>query len=100
MVFLERLLADLNRAHGLRSISLRYFNAAGADPEGEIGEAHDPETHLVPLVLAAARDGKQPLVRPRQARRALETALMIDEASERSGAQRSRQELVAYAAAN
>ena len=42
----------------LRSISLRYFNAAGADPDGEIGEAHDPETHLIPLVLAAARDGK------------------------------------------
>jgi UDP-arabinose 4-epimerase len=53
----ERMLGDLELAHGLRSISLRYFNAAGADPEGEIGEAHDPETHLVPLVLAAARDG-------------------------------------------
>ena len=53
----ERILADLDLAHGLRSISLRYFNAAGADSEGEIGEAHDPETHLVPLVLAAARDG-------------------------------------------
>jgi UDP-glucose-4-epimerase GalE len=53
----ERLLADLESVHGLRSISLRYFNAAGADPEGEIGEAHDPETHLIPLVLAAARDG-------------------------------------------
>jgi UDP-glucose-4-epimerase GalE len=55
-LFIERLLARLDVAHGLRSISLRYFNAAGADPEGEIGEAHDPETHLVPLVLAAARD--------------------------------------------
>jgi UDP-arabinose 4-epimerase len=53
---IEHLLADLDRAHSLRSISLRYFNAAGADPEGEIGEAHDPETHLIPLVLAAARD--------------------------------------------
>jgi UDP-glucose-4-epimerase GalE len=53
----ERLLADLEPVHGLRSISLRYFNAAGADPEGEIGEAHSPETHLVPLVLEAARDG-------------------------------------------
>jgi UDP-arabinose 4-epimerase len=53
----EHLLADLDTAHGLRSISLRYFNAAGADPEGEIGEAHDPEPHLIPLVLAAARDG-------------------------------------------
>ena len=48
----------LDAARGLRSISLRYFNAAGADPDGEIGEAHDPETHLIPLVLAAARDGK------------------------------------------
>ena len=54
----ERLLGDLEPIHDLRSISLRYFNAAGADPEGEIGEAHDPETHLVPLVLEAARDGK------------------------------------------
>jgi UDP-arabinose 4-epimerase len=50
----ERMLADFGVAHGLRSISLRYFNAAGADPTGEIGEAHDPETHLVPLVLQAA----------------------------------------------
>jgi UDP-arabinose 4-epimerase len=53
----ERMLADLDSADGLRSISLRYFNAAGADPDGQIGEAHDPEPHLIPLVLAAARDG-------------------------------------------
>lgn len=53
----ERMLADLDLAHGMRSVSLRYFNAAGADPECEIGEAHNPETHLIPLVLAAARDG-------------------------------------------
>jgi UDP-arabinose 4-epimerase len=53
----ERMLADLDAANGLRSISLRYFNAAGADPDGQIGEAHDPEPHLIPLVLAAARDG-------------------------------------------
>src|SRR5882672_1530952 len=53
----ERILADLDQAYGLRSVSLRYFNAAGADPESEVGEAHDPETHLIPLVLAAARDG-------------------------------------------
>jgi len=52
----ERMLADLDLARGLRSVSLRYFNAAGADPEGEIGEMHNPETHLIPLVLAAARD--------------------------------------------
>lgn len=53
----ERILADLDRAHGLRSVSLRYFNAAGCDPDSQIGEAHNPETHLIPLVLAAARDG-------------------------------------------
>jgi hypothetical protein len=39
-------------------MALRYFNAAGADPDGQIGEAHDPETHLIPLVLAAARSGR------------------------------------------
>jgi len=43
----------------MRSISLRYFNAAGADPDGEIGEDHDPETHLIPLILEAAA-GKRP----------------------------------------
>jgi len=52
----ERMLGDLDRTHGLRSVSLRYFNAAGADPDGAIGETHDPETHLIPRVLAAARD--------------------------------------------
>lgn len=55
----ERILADFGVAHGLRSAALRYFNAAGADPEGELGEAHDPETHLIPLVLDAAA-GKRP----------------------------------------
>jgi UDP-glucose-4-epimerase GalE len=53
----ERLLLDLGNAHGIRSVSLRYFNAAGADPDAEIGEAHDPEPHLIPRVLMAARDG-------------------------------------------
>ena len=53
-LMIERMLQDFDLAHGLRSISLRYFNAAGADPEGEIGEAHDPETHLIPLVLDVA----------------------------------------------
>ena len=53
-LMIERMLQDFDTAHGLRSISLRYFNAAGADPDGEIGEAHDPETHLIPLVLDAA----------------------------------------------
>jgi UDP-glucose 4-epimerase len=50
----ERILKDLHAAHGLRYTSLRYFNAAGADPDGDIGEWHDPETHLIPLVLDAA----------------------------------------------
>src|SRR6185369_17926776 len=53
----ERMLADIDAVYGVRSVSLRYFNAAGSDPEGEIGEQHDPETHLIPLVLRAARDG-------------------------------------------
>ncbi len=55
----ERVLLDQDRANGLKSISLRYFNAAGADPDGEAGECHDPETHLIPLVLATAR-GERP----------------------------------------
>ncbi len=48
-------------AGGLSGIALRYFNAAGADPDGELGEIHDPETHLIPLTLAAARDPGQSL---------------------------------------
>jgi len=48
---IERALRWYGEAYSLRSVSLRYFNAAGADPQGEIGESHDPETHLVPLVL-------------------------------------------------
>ncbi|MBI5162500.1 MAG: UDP-glucose 4-epimerase GalE [Magnetospirillum sp.] len=51
---IEQVLADCHTAFGLSSVALRYFNAAGADPEGEIGEAHDPETHLIPLLLEAA----------------------------------------------
>ncbi len=50
----ERILRDYNKAYGLQFAVLRYFNAAGADPDGEIGESHDPETHLIPLVLDAA----------------------------------------------
>lgn len=50
----ENLLADYQRAYGLKSVSLRYFNAAGADPSGDHGEDHDPETHLIPLVLQVA----------------------------------------------
>ncbi|MDE2089523.1 MAG: UDP-glucose 4-epimerase GalE [Gammaproteobacteria bacterium] len=50
----ERMLADFGTAYGLRWTALRYFNAAGADPEGELGERHDPETHAVPLCIRAA----------------------------------------------
>ena len=57
----ERMLADAQRAHGLRWVALRYFNAAGADPSGELGECHDPETHLVPLALEAAAGLRQSL---------------------------------------
>jgi UDP-arabinose 4-epimerase len=53
-LFVERMLRASATAYGLRWISLRYFNAAGADPEGELGESHNPETHLIPLVLAVA----------------------------------------------
>ena len=47
----ERVLRDFDMAYGIRSIALRYFNAAGADPAGRAGERHDPETHLIPIVL-------------------------------------------------
>lgn len=53
-LMVERILADAAHAYGLSSVALRYFNAAGADPEGGIGEAHEPETHLIPNVLKAA----------------------------------------------
>lgn len=53
-LMVERILEDYDRAYGLKSTCLRYFNAAGADPEGEIGERHNPETHLIPLILQAA----------------------------------------------
>ena len=49
--FVERILQDYDRAYGLKFISLRYFNAAGADPEGQMGECHDPETHLIPNTM-------------------------------------------------
>jgi UDP-glucose 4-epimerase len=52
--FVEQMLQDYERAYGLKSVCLRYFNAAGADPEGELGERHVPETHLIPLILQAA----------------------------------------------
>ena len=50
----EQMLEDYDRAYGLKSTCLRYFNACGADPDGELGERHDPETHLIPLVLQVA----------------------------------------------
>jgi UDP-arabinose 4-epimerase len=56
-LFLENALRWYDQAYGLRSICLRYFNAAGADPEGEIGEFHEPETHLIPLTMNAALGG-------------------------------------------
>ena len=57
--FVEQVLEDFDRAHGLKSVCLRYFNAAGADPEGELGECHEPETHLIPLILQVA-SGRRP----------------------------------------
>jgi len=57
----EKMMQAFDRAHGLRFASLRYFNAAGADPEGRIGESHDPETHLIPLILQTAA-GKRPQI--------------------------------------
>jgi UDP-glucose-4-epimerase GalE len=57
----ERMLRWYGQAHGLRYAALRYFNAAGADPDGDIGEEHDPETHLIPLAIAAAHGRGGPL---------------------------------------
>jgi len=53
-LMVERILADFDTAYGLKSVCFRYFNAAGADPEGRLGEDHNPETHLIPLVLQTA----------------------------------------------
>jgi UDP-arabinose 4-epimerase len=58
---IEQILRDFYEAYGLRYASLRYFNAAGGDPDGEIGEDHEPETHLIPLVVHAAL-GLRPFV--------------------------------------
>jgi len=60
-LFTERALHWYGAAHGMRSVTLRYFNAAGADPEGELGEDHDPETHLIPLAIGAALGRRAPL---------------------------------------
>jgi UDP-glucose 4-epimerase len=53
-LMVEKILADFDVAHGLKSVCFRYFNACGADPSGRLGEDHHPETHLIPLVLLAA----------------------------------------------
>jgi UDP-glucose-4-epimerase GalE len=55
---IERALPHFERAHGLRSVALRYFNAAGADPDGELGEDHAPEIHLIPRAIEAAAGGR------------------------------------------
>ncbi|OYZ99797.1 MAG: UDP-glucose 4-epimerase GalE, partial [Rhodobacterales bacterium 17-64-5] len=56
---IEMMLRDFEKSHGLNAVIFRYFNVAGADPEGEVGEQHVPETHLIPLMLDAI-DGKRP----------------------------------------
>ncbi len=61
-LMLERALHWAAKAHGLRSACLRYFNAAGADPDGKLGEDHDPETHLIPLAIDAALGRRPKLV--------------------------------------
>lgn len=53
----EKMIRDYGTAHGLRSVILRYFNAAGCDPDGETGERHDPEPHVIPLAIRGAMDG-------------------------------------------
>ncbi len=60
-LMVEQMLRDYERAYALQSVSLRYFNAAGADPDGRLGERHDPETHLIPLVLQAASGRGRPV---------------------------------------
>jgi UDP-glucose 4-epimerase len=59
--FVERILAWAERIHGLHSACLRYFNAAGADPAGRLGEHHSPETHLIPLLIDAALGRRPPV---------------------------------------
>ena len=53
----ERILEDYDRAYGMRSVRLRYFNAAGADSKGRTGECHEPETHLIPCIIRSVLDG-------------------------------------------
>ena len=58
-LMVEQILQDLDRYSGFRSVILRYFNAAGCDPEGRIGERHEPETHAIPLAIRAAMGSNQ-----------------------------------------
>lgn len=60
-LMVERIFKDYHEAYGLEYVVLRYFNAAGADPDGEIGESHNPETHIIPLVLDAVA-GRKPYI--------------------------------------
>jgi len=60
-LFVERVLQSYGAAHGLASVSLRYFNAAGADPDGELGEDHEPETHLIPSAMQAVLGRRAPI---------------------------------------
>jgi UDP-arabinose 4-epimerase len=60
-LMIEQILTDYAKAFDFSCVALRYFNAAGADPENEIGEHHDPETHLIPLILETAIDATKPL---------------------------------------
>jgi UDP-arabinose 4-epimerase len=59
-MIIERMLEHYGSAYDMASVSLRYFNAAGCDPDGEIGECHEPETHAIPLVIEAARSPDRP----------------------------------------
>jgi UDP-arabinose 4-epimerase len=60
-LMVEKMLHWFHECHGINWVALRYFNASGADPEGEIGEQHDPETHLIPLVIGAALGTRPPI---------------------------------------
>jgi UDP-glucose-4-epimerase GalE len=60
-LMIEKIMRWYGEAYGLRWMALRYFNAAGADPEGRIGEDHDPESHLIPLVIGAAQGARPPV---------------------------------------
>ncbi len=60
-LMVEKMFRWYGEIHGLRWMALRYFNAAGADPDGEIGEDHDPESHLIPLVIGAAQGTRPPV---------------------------------------